>query len=75
MIRRDIVEKIVQYVMDDEDLTKHADQVARLNSKTIDVDLDTIEDTAQYGLYWASYAEEQARVIGLVQQKLFRYLK
>ncbi len=73
MTREDIVESLVELVLEHEDLSKQADQVARQVSKTVGVDLETIEDTAPHVLYWSAYCEEQARVIGMVQQKLFRY--
>ena len=74
-LREPIVESLVEHVIDHKELNELADRVARQFSGTEDIDMGTIEETHQYGLYWASYAEEQARIVGMVQQKLFAYQK
>ncbi len=75
MTREDIVESITQLVLDHEDLQEWAGRVGEDGAMIDRVDLVEIEDTAPYNLYWALYSEEQARIIGMVQQKLFSYHK
>lgn len=72
-----LAEQLVEQIMSDEGITRYCDHQARRYSQTISWDPDEFErneNTAQYDLYWSSYAATQVSIVLLAVQKLTPYV-
>lgn len=68
-----VAEHITQLIMNDPEVTRWCDQVARESSGTVNWsadDFEAYEQTHQYDLYWSSYAAAQVKLINAAAVKL-----